>query len=815
MSLPALRPASRVLRLRGGASPSGARFLSLPATMRAVEIAAQGGTDVMEVKEIPIKKPTGLDVLVKVDWSGVNFLDTYQRDGTYKAELPFTLGNEASGVVAALGEASASSGLKVGDRVAGFTKSGSYAEYALASSNHVVKLPDWLSSKDAATVLLQGLTAVTLVKETHEVKPAQIVIVQAAAGGLGLLLVQLASHLGAKVVGLTSTPEKAALVKKAGATKALLYSDDILAEVGELSGGEGVDRGADVIYDGVGQATFRQSLELLKRFVCAVFSYVHTREEFVYWSNELFKLVEEAVSMAEPSKRENIEEADRAVLEQLGYKNEFKRDFSVLSSFNVAFSVIGLLPSISTVLGYSFGYVGFVGATWGWIAASLLIQTLGLSMAEIASSLPTAGGLYYASYKLAPNGWGPLAAWVTGWSNMVGQATTGPSIDWALASMITSVATLYHESYVAQNWHTYLIYLAILLTHGTIACFSSKRLAQVASLGSFLNAALVFIFIIVIPAATKSRPRFNSNATVWKSNGTNSTEWPEGFAFLQTFLAVIYTLAGYDAPFHLSEETSNANIAAPRAIAATVQLGGILGFAVLLVIAYTIPDPDSALASPVGQPMITYLNQASVLCCDDVGDFAYTVILCFTASSRVAFAYSRDGALPLSRYWRHVNTVTNTPVNAVWLIAFLGSLFGLLSFGGSVAISALFSICAIAQYSAFVTPVAIKLFFGGNGRFQPGPWNLGRFSKPINAVAVAFVSVIIPVLCFPAVKGADLNAQSMNYSALLYGGTMLLSSIWWIVDARKWFVGPRASPKHLPANEEKLAPSPSSLKSVE
>lgn len=268
------------------------------------------------------------------------------------------------------------------------------------------------------------------------------------------------------------------------------------------------------------------------------------------------------------------------------------------------------------------------------------------------------------------------------------------------------------------------------------------------------------------------------------------------------FLSVIWTMSGYDAPFHLSEECSNANIASPRAIVMTAQLGLYLGWAIILVIAYTVKDVTDVVAGPYGQPMgslcLQVLGQKSGLAMFSLNMIAQFFVGqgCTVASSRVVYAYSRDGALPGSRWWKQVNKHTQTPVNAVWFVLTLGALLGLLMFASPVAIGAVFSIGAIAQYIAFIFPVALKLFVVGD-RFRPGPWNLGRFSKPVGAVAVAYVVLMIPVLCFPATKGKDLNALNMNYTCLIYGGTMALALLWYAVDARKWFKGPKINVEHL------------------
>ncbi|GAA5988645.1 hypothetical protein JCM10908_003654 [Rhodotorula pacifica] len=166
---------------------------SIPAKQRAAQILEQGDIGVIQVREVDVPKPGPGQVLVRVEYAGNNFIDTYQRGGVYKVPLPYILGNESAGEVVAVGDGvdEATYGYKVGDKVAAYTGGGSFAEYALTNAAKTVKLIDGFSTRDAATVLVQGLTALTFVKEAHEVKKGQYILVHAAAGGLGLLLVQL------------------------------------------------------------------------------------------------------------------------------------------------------------------------------------------------------------------------------------------------------------------------------------------------------------------------------------------------------------------------------------------------------------------------------------------------------------------------------------------------------------------------------------------------------------------------------------------------------------------------------------------------
>ncbi|KAJ3084063.1 hypothetical protein HK102_000772 [Quaeritorhiza haematococci] len=228
--------------------------------MKAVQFSETGDIDVL--KYVDVEKPAGPkpdEILVKNQFVGINFIDTYHRSGLYKVPLPYIAGREASGVVEAVG--SEVKGFKPGDRVA-YLAPNCYAEYNVAKAYLATHLPDSMTMEEGAALLLQGLTAMSLVKRAYEVKKGDYVLVHAAAGGTGMLLVQICKALGAFVIGTTSTPEKAAMAKKAGADEIILYTEaDVVAEVKRITNGKGVH----VVYDGVGKATFDQSLACLTR----------------------------------------------------------------------------------------------------------------------------------------------------------------------------------------------------------------------------------------------------------------------------------------------------------------------------------------------------------------------------------------------------------------------------------------------------------------------------------------------------------------------------------------------------------------------
>ncbi len=223
----------------------------------AIVINETGGPEVLISAEVPRPVPGGTQLLVKVAAAGVNFIETYQRSGTYPLELPFTPGAEASGTVMELGPGA--DGFSVGDRVAFAEGQGTYADYALVEADKALPIPEGIDLETAAAVPLQGLTAHYLVNSTFPVAAGQTVLAHAGAGGVGLLLIQLLRAKGARVLTTVSTPEKEALARGAGADEVLGY-EGFAAAVRELTGGTGVD----VVYDGVGQSTFEESLRSLR-----------------------------------------------------------------------------------------------------------------------------------------------------------------------------------------------------------------------------------------------------------------------------------------------------------------------------------------------------------------------------------------------------------------------------------------------------------------------------------------------------------------------------------------------------------------------
>ena len=226
--------------------------------MKAIQVQKTGGPEVLTLVDVPVPKPKDNEALVKITAIGVNFIDVYFREGRYPAQLPFIDGQEASGIVTEIGSQVKS--LKPGDRVAYTNVIGSYTEYAVVPADRLVRIPEGVSDQQAAAAMLQGMTAHYLVHSTYPLKKGETALIHAAAGGVGLLLVQMAKNIGARVIGTAGTEEKAQLARDAGADDVIVYTtQDFEAETKRLTDGKGVH----VVYDGVGKSTFDKDLNIM------------------------------------------------------------------------------------------------------------------------------------------------------------------------------------------------------------------------------------------------------------------------------------------------------------------------------------------------------------------------------------------------------------------------------------------------------------------------------------------------------------------------------------------------------------------------
>ncbi|CAG8895581.1 unnamed protein product [Penicillium egyptiacum] len=489
----------------------------------------------------------------------------------------------------------------------------------------------------------------------------------------------------------------------------------------------------------------------------------------------------------------------------LGYKQELRRHYSTIQIFAVAFSIMGLLPSIASTLAFSMP-AGPVGMVW----------------ADMASAMPTAGGLYFWTHYFASEKWKNPLSFLVGYSNTIGLIGGICSIDYGFASMLLSVISLVRDG----NWSAtrpviYGTYAATVFAHGFIAIFFARIMPRIQSACIFLNIALVIATVIALPLGkAKNSPPVNPGSYVF-GEIQNFTTWPTGWAFIMAWLSPIWTIGAFDSCVHMSEEATHAARAVPLGIISSTGLCGLLGFVSLAVIASSMDrNIEGILNSKFGQPM-TQIYYDALGKNGAIGFMVVVMIVQFfmglsivLAASRQSWAFSRDGALPLSSFFRKVSQRKFTryqPVRMVCGIVVASVLIGLLCLIDEAAASALFSLAVAGNDLAWLTPILARLLWGGD-RFIPGEFYTGKYlSKPIGWVAVIYMMFVIVLSMIPT-EGPNpsrefalyytipcdfadwvFEAQTMNYTVVINGSLWLGALIYYYVHARKTYKGPQTT----------------------
>jgi amino acid transporter len=496
-----------------------------------------------------------------------------------------------------------------------------------------------------------------------------------------------------------------------------------------------------------------------------------------------------------------VASSDTEQLHQLGYAQELRRGMKTFSNFAVSFTIISILSGCLTLFGFGMNTGGPAVMTIGWLVVGFFVTLVALGMAEVASSYPTAGGLYYWSAKLAKNN-APAWSWFTGWFNLLGQVAVTAGIDFGLAFFINAFLNIAF-GVGTEPINTIAIYAVVLFLHGLLNTFGIRLVALLNDVSVWwhvVGVAIIFVAMFFLaPAHTDIGAVFTTFV--------NNTSKEEGIPALPVlYVALIgllnaqYTLTGYDASAHMSEETHDAATSAPRGIVFSVVVSVIMGFILLVAMNYGInPNVgsdglngyDRALGAlvPPAQIWIDAVGQAGGLfiLLVVIGAQFFCGMSSVTANSRMIYAFSRDGAIPGSSFWHRINGRTRTPTNSIWLAAVGAFILGLPYLFNPVAYAAVTSIAVIGLYIAYITPVFLRLRAGE--AFQAGPWNLGRWSRPIGIVATAWVVFIAILFMLP--QATPVRVDTFNYAPIAVGVVLLFAGGWWLLSAKNWFKGPK------------------------
>jgi amino acid permease (GABA permease) len=490
-----------------------------------------------------------------------------------------------------------------------------------------------------------------------------------------------------------------------------------------------------------------------------------------------------------------VAQSDEERLAELGYKQELHRRLSGFSNFAVSFSIISILAGCLTSYGLAMTNGGPAAITIGWLVVGILVTLVALSMAEICSVYPTAGGLYWWAFAVARKNKAAWA-WFTGWFNFLGQVAVTAAIDYGAAMTTTAFINLTFGMSATQV-HRFEVFLVIIALHGLLNTFGVnlvKVLSDVSAWWHLAGVAVIVVILAVVPAKHYSL----HNVFLQTTNGTGLSGTGGAatgiaiYAFILGLLMAQYTFTGYDASAHLSEETHDAAKKAPRGIVMSVVVSLVAGFVLLFAVTWAIQDYGKELGSATAFPPAQIFIDAAGR---HTGEFLLLICVIaqffcgmasVTANSRMAFAFSRDGALPGSRLWSQVNPRTGTPTNSIWLCVACAIVIAAPSLKNLTAYYAATAIAVIGLYVAYVIPVYLRL---RDPDFKVGAWNLGRWSKPIGWTSVVWVIAICIMFILPTLY--PITAMTFNYTIVAVIIVLGGASLWWVLSARRWFTGPR------------------------
>ncbi|KAL3432288.1 amino acid/polyamine transporter I [Aspergillus tetrazonus] len=507
----------------------------------------------------------------------------------------------------------------------------------------------------------------------------------------------------------------------------------------------------------------------------------------------------------------DIPAADDVQLAALGHKAELKRNFSMLSMLGLAFAILNSWTALSTSLNLSLPSGGCTSVVWGLVTAGVCNICTAASLAEFLSAWPTAGGQYHWVAGSIIVSWKrqmPMLSWVTGWANVAGWLALTATGGLLSSTLIGGIIGLVYPLFEFQRWHQFLIYIAINIIAFTINAFMNVGLPLVTK-SAFIWSLTGFV-VISITILSCASPDYNSGKFVF-GEFINTTGWPDGVAWLLGLLQGGFGLTGFDGVAHMIEEIPNPTVLGPRIMIGCVCIGITTGLIFLIVLLFVAGDINLVIES-AATPLLQIFHDATK---SNTGSicllmfplvctvFAATTIM--TTSSRMVYAFARDGGLPASTFFSRVHPKLQVPLNGLYLTMFCVIVFGCIFLGSSSAFNAITSSSVVMLDVAYGIPIAINCLRGRQmipERAFVLPQALGWM---VNLIALAYISLTTVLFLFP--PELPVTGSNMNYCVAAFGIVLIISAFQWIVDGRKNFTGPRVDAEVLAAVESYSGPN--------
>jgi amino acid transporter len=510
------------------------------------------------------------------------------------------------------------------------------------------------------------------------------------------------------------------------------------------------------------------------------------------------------MTTASPPQAELPVDDDSKRLAELGYKQELHRGWSGFSNFAISFSIISILSGCFTTFGQAWMNGGPVAITWGWPLISAFILIIGFCMSELVSAYPTAGGIYWWAATLGK----PVHGWFTGWFNLIGLVAVTASVDYGCATFLNLMLADYGV-WAGVLWQAFVLFVLILAAHVLINIYGARIINLLQNISVWWHVFGVAVIVLIL-AFVPSKHQSLSFVFTGKLNGngfgggdTNGLGYwlyvlPLGGLLTQ------YTITGFDACAHVSEETKGASRAAANGLWRSIFYSAVGGWILLLAFLFAATNTDAITKAGGFSPVLFQTALSSpffkiVMLISTLGQFLCGMS-CVTSMSRMTFAFSRDGAVPGWRLWTRLDG-NGTPRYAIVAGAVAGAVLTLPALyqnpavpGVPVAFYAVVSVAVIGLYLAFLIPIALRLRMGD--KFVPGPWTLGRKYKWMSWAAIIEIAIISIYFIMPLYPSAvpftsGFSWPLFNYAPVAMGGLTILVALWWVLSAHKWFTGPR------------------------
>jgi len=499
---------------------------------------------------------------------------------------------------------------------------------------------------------------------------------------------------------------------------------------------------------------------------------------------------------------------DEQRLADLGYKQELNRTWSGFSNFAISFSIISILAGCFTTFYVGWNNGGPAGIAWGWPIISMFILIIGFCMSELVSAYPTSGGIYWWASKLG----GVKAGYYTGWLNLIGLLAIVASVAYGCATFLDYTLSSFSDSW-AKGYslqRVFMMFVVILLIAGAINIFSSQLLALVNNVSVWWHVIGASVIVLILIFAPPSHQSVSSVFTTWVNN-TGFGDGTSGPVFLLFviplgFILTQYTITGYDASAHLSEETHSAADSAAKGIWRSIFYSAIGGWILLLAFLFAVQNVDEVtkgggFINVVFAQALSPRVAGAVLLIATVGQL-FCTIACMTSATRMLYAFSRDGAVPGAQLWSKLNK-NKVPVNGVILtvvIALILTAPALITVDvngvpSAVAFTAVVSIGVIGLYLAFAIPIFLRWRAGD--KFVPGGWTLGnkyKWMAPLAIIEIVVTSffALMPGSPFAIPWGSQFGGwEYVNYTPIVVGIALLALWAGWHLSAKKWFTGPK------------------------